>query len=115
VNGDVYGMSVCKYCEGTGKLGFQQEGCCYCGGSGYIKEKIVLDKRTVENGLNKLVEIQLKITEKLNNQTAYTKEECKEKLKLFEEQEQVEYILHYLFDLQSFQYVAVDYDGVTIR
>lgn len=27
---------ICKYCEGTGKLGFQREGCCFCGGSGFV-------------------------------------------------------------------------------
>lgn len=28
--------TICKYCEGTGKLGFQREGCCFCGGSGFV-------------------------------------------------------------------------------
>ena len=27
----------CKYCEGTGKLGFQREGCCWCFGKGYYE------------------------------------------------------------------------------
>lgn len=27
---------VCKLCDGTGKLGFQREGCCGCGGTGFI-------------------------------------------------------------------------------
>lgn len=26
---------ICKHCEGTGKLGFQRETCCFCGGKGY--------------------------------------------------------------------------------
>jgi hypothetical protein len=26
---------TCKHCEGTGKLGFQRETCCFCGGKGY--------------------------------------------------------------------------------
>lgn len=107
-------MSVCKKCEGTGKLGFQREGCCYCDGEGYIKEKIILDKQIVESGLNKLVERQLKIIEELNRGGAYTEHECKERLELIEERELIDYMLEYLFNLQSFKYTKPDYGGIVI-
>ena len=28
---------ICKYCEGTGKLGFQKKDCCCCFGKGYYE------------------------------------------------------------------------------
>lgn len=32
--------TVCKDCQGTGRLGFQQESCWCCGGSGYIDDLV---------------------------------------------------------------------------
>ena len=29
---------ICKNCNGTGKLGFQLEDCCFCGGTGYLDD-----------------------------------------------------------------------------
>jgi hypothetical protein len=33
---------ICKYCDGTGRLGFQQETCWYCDGIGH--EKVIQEK-----------------------------------------------------------------------
>lgn len=30
--------TICKDCEGTGKLGFQREDCWFCGGRGYVDD-----------------------------------------------------------------------------
>lgn len=32
--------TICKDCQGTGKLGFQREDCWFCGGSGYIDDLV---------------------------------------------------------------------------
>lgn len=30
---------ACKFCDGTGRLGFQQEYCCGCFGTGFVELK----------------------------------------------------------------------------
>ena len=92
---------VCKDCEGTGKLGLQREDCFYCGGSGYVLEKVILNKKKVEEGLEELVQRLLKIRERLNKSSAYTEGECEERLRLIKERDYLDNILHYLFNLQT--------------
>lgn len=50
---------ICKYCEGTGKLGFQRETCCFCDGTGFEN----IEKK--ENK-NKLLQEKFEVTYKLN-------------------------------------------------
>ena len=107
-------MSVCKQCEGTGKLGFQREDCCFCYGTGYVKEKIQLSKQRVENGLNELIEKQLCLQERLKESVAIRDDECIDRLRLIIQRDTNDYILKYFFDLQSFQYGGEDFDGVYI-
>ena len=107
---------ICNICEGTRKLGFQQEDCNCCYGTGYIEEKIVLNKREIEEGLNELIKKQLTLIDKLNNGFgAFKEDECEERLKLISERDQNDYILNYLFNLQSFQYMKSDFGGVFIE
>lgn len=107
-------MSVCKYCQGTGKIGFQQEGCCYCSGSGYIKEKLIVDKATIENGLNELINRHINMMKNLGI-CAYTEEDCINKLELIRKEKYIEDILRQLFDLQPFEYVGNDFGGIEIK
>lgn len=48
----------CKFCEGTGKLGFQQEDCWFCAGSGEIEVRVLNDKdiRIKCNQIQKLLD-----------------------------------------------------------
>lgn len=108
-------MSVCKYCEGTGKLGLQRESCFYCEGDGYIKEKISLNKNRVEMGLESLIEKQLRMIREINKNNAYTKEECEKRLSLINDRDLIDYILNMLFDIQSYQYTKSDYGGIDIN
>lgn len=107
-------MSICKDCDGTGRLGLQREGCSSCLGSGYIKEKILLNKKCVEIGLENLIERQLRITDMIDGNNAYTKDECKKRLALIEERDLINHTLNNLFNIQSFQYAKSDYGGIEI-
>ena len=77
--------------------------------------KVILDKRKIEEGLNELIEIQLRLMEILNNSSAYREDECEERLQLIRKRDNNDYILKYLFDLQSFEYTKKDFDGVIIE
>jgi len=39
---------VCEFCEGYGKLGFQQETCCYCDGKGFIESEGEINDKSVD-------------------------------------------------------------------
>ncbi len=78
-------------------------------------DKIILNKHSVEEGINELIETQLSITKKLNSRVAYTEEECKERLELFKMSEANDYILNHLFGIQNFVYTHTEFRGVKIR
>lgn len=106
---------ICNTCEGAGKLGFQREVCSTCLGSGYIKEKIKLNKYDVEEGFDLLIKRQLEIMEKLNTSCdVFTEDGCNDMLKLLREKNHNDYILKYLFNIEKYVYTKNDFDGVTI-
>ena len=49
-------LKRCEFCEGTGKLGFQREDCCFCGGSGEVEIE-VLNDRGVRRKRNQIQDI----------------------------------------------------------
>lgn len=76
--------------------------------------KKILPKHKVQKGIEQLIAEQLYIMEKLNNTGAYKLEECEERIDLIRQRDRNDYILKYLFDLQSFEYMKEDF-SIEIR
>lgn len=65
---------------------------------------IQLSKYRTEKGVESLINEYNRLREEVNSQSAFTKKECEQRLKLLQEYESIENTLRVYFSLQSFEY-----------
>ena len=82
---------------------------------GVIGMGVILNRQDIAGGLEKLIEEQNIIMNKINNGSAYTYRECKQRLKLMDMRDRNDYILNVMFGIQSFQYTKPEYENIELR
>jgi len=77
---------------------------------------IKLNKRDIQEGLEKLIEEQNKIMERINTEGVRSrKEDLITRVELIEKRDTIDYILNYYFGVQSFQFYRKGNTEVEIR
>ena len=106
---------MCEKCEGFGGLdGERMSKCEICNGTGIADSKIRLNRRMIEDGIERLISEQVCVMRKLNQESASSESECLNRLDLIQRRKQNDYILNYVFGLQNFQYTKENFNGVEI-
>ena len=77
---------------------------------------IKLNKNNIRDGLEKLIEEQNKIMERINTEgLRLRKEDLITRVELIERRDTIDHILNYYFDVQSFQFYRKENTKIEIR
>ena len=76
---------------------------------------IKLNKNDIQRGIEKLIEEQNTIMERINTTSVARREDLADRIQLIDKRDTIDYILNYYFDVQSFQFYRKGYTEVEIR
>lgn len=74
---------------------------------------IKISKYDVQRALEKIIDEQLIIMNRIKHSQAYRKDECLQRVELIEKRDTYDYILN-LFGVQSFEYTKEDFNSIVV-
>jgi hypothetical protein len=75
--------------------------------------KISINKYEAQRAIEKIIDEQLILMDKINNSSAYSKDECENKIRMINKRDTYDYVLK-LFGIQSFEYTKDEFNTIDI-